>query len=271
MAATSAVLDETEDSTSKKPGKEILREEVLQGLKSLEMPTPQLFVSSLRAGLELGFSLLGIAFAITLAGDSLPRVARELLVANAYTIGFLFVVLGRSELFTEQTTLALLPILHRLAGLSALLRLWGVVFAGNLIGGAIFAAVAVWLGPRLGMIEPHAFTEAATEMTRHHAGVIVVSGILAGWLMGLLSWLVSAARDTISQVVVVWIITTVIGLFGLHHVMVASAEVLAGVFTDPALTLADFARVVLWATAGNALGGFFFAMLVTLSHSSEKE
>ena len=87
-------------------------------------------------------------------------------------------------------------------------------------------AVAVWLGPALGVIEPHAFTEAATRMTRHDPGVIVVSGILAGWLMGLLSWLVSASRDTISQVAIVGIITTVIGLVGLHHVMVAAAEVL---------------------------------------------
>jgi formate/nitrite transporter FocA (FNT family) len=41
--------------------------------------------------------------------------------------GFLFVILGRSELFTEHTTLAVLPVLDGRASLRQLGRLWGLI------------------------------------------------------------------------------------------------------------------------------------------------
>ncbi len=260
-----------DEEESKKPAQEILREEIVQGLKTLESPPLRVFVSALGAGLEIGFSLLLMATVLTLVGDELPRPVRELLVANAYSIGFLFVVLGRSELFTEQTTLAVLPVLHGRAGTWALARLWAVVYVGNLLGATAFAAAVSWFGPAFGSIRPHTFGELAHKMTHHDGSVILVSGILAGWLMGLLSWLVAAGRDTISQIVVVWFITTVIGLLGLHHVVAGTVEVLAAVFSGQGTTLADFGHVLLWATLGNAVGGSFFVALVKYGHAIRKD
>src|SRR4051812_19358540 len=124
-----------------------------------------------------------------------------MLVANMYAVGFLFVVLGRSELFTEQTTLAVLPVLNGQASLGDLARTWAVVYVANLIGAAAFAALTVLIGPALGVIKPVVFGEIATIMTDHPARVIFLSAVLAGWLMGLLSWLVAASRDTIGQIV----------------------------------------------------------------------
>ena len=74
---------------------------------------------------------------------SCPTPVVRLLVANMYAVGFIFVVLGRSELFTEQTTLAVLPVLGGRATVRELLRLWGVVYVANLIGAAAFAGLAV--------------------------------------------------------------------------------------------------------------------------------
>ena len=113
------------------------------------------------------------------------------------------------------------------------------------------AGLAVWIGPGLGMIDPKAFGALAHRMTDHASPDIFMSAVLAGWLMGLLSWLVAAGRDTISQIVLVGLIATVIGFVGLHHVVLGSVEVLAGVFAQQGVGAVDHARFLLWATLGN--------------------
>ena len=85
--------------------------------------------------------------------------------------------------------------------------------------------------------------------------------------MGLLSWLVAAGRDTISQIVLVWLIRTAIGFANLHHVILGTAEVLAGIFAGQGIGLTDLGRVVVWATLGNALGGAVFVALLKYGHA----
>lgn len=252
----------------KKASREILRQEILEGRAALELPVNALFVSALSAGLDIGFSLFLMAVVKTRIEKELfsPTIA-ELLVANAYAIGFIFVVLGRSELFTEQTTLAVLPVLNRKASLGALGRTWAVVYVANLIGAAAFAGLAVLIGPMLGVIEPRVFGEIATSLTAHSALAIFLGAVLAGWLMGLLSWLVAAARDTISQVALVAIIATVIGFLHLPHVVAGSVEVLAGVFAGQGVTAADYGHFLLWTTLGNVGGGTVFVALIKYGHA----
>jgi formate/nitrite transporter FocA (FNT family) len=102
---------------------------------------------------------------------------------------------------------------------------------------------------------------------QHPGTVIFSSGVLAGWLMGLLSWLVAASRETISLIVLVGLITTAIGFANLHHVVLGTVEVLAGVFAGQDVTVAQFAHFLLWATVGNILGGTLFVALIKFSHS----
>jgi formate/nitrite transporter FocA (FNT family) len=90
--------------------------------------------------------------------------------------------------------------------------------------------------------------------------------VLAGWLMGLLSWLVAASRDTISQIFIIALVTTAIGITHLHHAVVGSAEVLAGVFSGQGATLAGFGKFLLWSTLGNILGGVLFVALIKFGH-----
>ena len=246
------------ERTPKKGSPQILRHEIKEGLDALERPIAGLLVSGLSAGLDLGFSLFLMAVMLTRAEGELPKPVVAMLVANMYSLGFIFVVLGRSELFTEQTTLAVLPVLGRRASLGALLRLWVVVFAANLVGSAAFAGIATLVGPALGVIDPRVFGTIARKMTEHPSRTIFLSGMLAGWMMGLLSWLVAAGRDTISQIVVVWLITAALGFANLHHVILGSAEVLAGIFSGQGIGWSDFARFLLWATLGNILGGTVF-------------
>jgi formate/nitrite transporter FocA (FNT family) len=104
-------------------------------------------------------------------------------------------------------------------------------------------------------------------MLDHPGWVILLSAVLAGWLMGLLSWLVAASRDTISQIVIVWLVTVTIGFCHLHHSVVGTAEALAGIFSGSGVTFADFGRSLGLSTLGNALGGFFFVALIKWGHA----
>jgi formate/nitrite transporter FocA (FNT family) len=243
------------DAGEKEPQKgyeTILAQEIETGVTELERSGRGLFLSGLSAGLDVSFSLLLMAVMTTLAEGRLPEPVVEMLVANMYAVGFIFVVLGRSELFTEHTTLAVLPVLDGRASVRQLARLWGIIYASNLTGAAAFAGIAVLVGPALGVAAPEAFGKIAQTVTGHPPWVMVASAILAGWLMGLMSWLV---------------ITVSIGFLHLNHVVVGTTEVLAGLFAGQGITLLGFGRFLVLTTFGNALGGFIFVALIKYGHA----
>jgi formate/nitrite transporter FocA (FNT family) len=255
------------EESLKKSAEQILKSEISEGVSAIERTGLALFISGLSAGLDVGFSVLLMAVMWTLAEGHLSSPVVAILMANMYSVGFIFVVIGRSELFTEQTTLAVLPVLAGRASVLSLLRTWAIILLANLIGAAIFAAIAAFVAPSLKVASVAAFGHIAARMTQHSSGIIFSSAVLAGWLMGLLSWLVAAARDTISQIAIVWIITTTIGFAGLHHVVLGSVEVLAGLFLHQGAQLFDYGNFLLWAALGNIVGGVIFVALIKYGHA----
>lgn len=246
---------------------EILEAEIVQGLHELRREPGGLLLSGLSAGLDVGFSLLLMAVMYTAVHDQFSTGLTRILMANMYAIGFIFVILGRSELFTEHTTLAVFPVLGGRARVGSVARLWGLVYVSNVVGAAFFAALAAWIAPALGIADSMAFTTIAEHLVEHDWWIIFVSAGLAGWLMGLLSWLVNAARDTISRIVIVWLVTAGIGFARLHHSIVGTVEVLAGVFGGVGIGFSDFVQFLLWSTIGNAVGGLFFVAVIKYSHA----
>lgn len=244
----------------------ILEQHLSQAQDEIERKAGGLFLSGLSAGLDLGFGPFLMAVASTLTRDELSHAASRILVSLCYTVGFVFVIVGRSALFTEQTTSAVLPVLARRASFGQLLRLWGIVLGANLIGAALISAVIAHLGPRLGIAEPGAFGEVAGRLLNHSWGVMLISGIAAGWLMGLLSWLVIASRETISQVAVIVMTTFVIGIGGFHHSIAGTIEVLAAVFAHAGATLSDYGVFIVLSVIGNAIGGAVFVALLKFGH-----
>jgi len=206
-----------------------------------------------------------MAVLLTLVQDSWPHAAIKMLLANAYAVGFILVVMGRSTLFTERTMSAVLPVLARKARPAQLLRLWCLALAANLAGGAAVAATIGLFGPAMHVVEPRALAEIAQQLTVQSWWVTLVSAVLAGWLMGLMTWLVTASRDSTAQIVIVWMIASVIGVIGLHHSIAGTIEVLMGVFAGQA-TFADYLQFIVWAIVGNAIGGSCFVALLKFGH-----
>jgi formate/nitrite transporter FocA (FNT family) len=252
------------------PYRQILRHEMDDALREFDRPRSGLLMSGLSAGLDIGFGPLLMAVYLTLGPTDPGGPTSRLVLAGLYSIGFLAVVIGRSELFTEHTTMAVLPVLAGDATFRQLLEVWSLVWVGNLAGVLGFSALISFFGPELGIVEPAALEEVASVLTGHSWWVIFVSAVLAGWMMGLLTWLVGAAKETISQILIVVIIAGAIGFVGLHHSIAGSVEVLFGVFTGSS-GLEFFFVFLVWATIGNAVGGSVFVALLKYAHVVRSE
>ena len=244
----------------------ILEQQTSRAEEELRRPAIALFMSGVTAGPDVGFGPFAMAINSTLFEGVLPHAAITFINANLYSIGFIFVVVGYSALFTEQTASAIQPVLSRRAGAGALLRLWGIVLTANVVGTAVFSAMAAVLGPALGVVDQGVFGDMAHRLLAKPWWVMLLSGVTAGWLMGLLAWLVTASRDTISQIACVWLATMLIGLGGLHHSVAGTVEILMGVFSGEVEDSASYFVFLLWSVIGNAFGGVVFVAGLKYSH-----
>jgi len=258
--------DITEALNQPKKINEILDEQIESALHEHNRSNQDLFLSAISAGLEVGFSVFLMAAIFSLFNGVIHPSFLHVMIALAYPLGFIFVVIGRSELFTEHTTLAVIPVLNRNASIKSLLVLWGVVYIGNLLGGYLFGYILSVLPERLHAINAGAFYNLAEKLVNHPWHIILGSGILAGWLMGLLSWLVTSAQETISRIIIIILITSVIGIGGLHHSIVGSIEVFTAVITSEQIGWSNYLHVQTWATLGNIVGGVVFVAFIKFSH-----
>ena len=245
----------------------ILEQQVEEGLMALRRPVSGQFISGLSCGLDLGigmFMLFAVHTAITGYYDE-PTM--EFVTSSAYTFGFIFVILGRLELFTEHTTLAVLPVLTDRASLDELGVLWVVVLVSNLVGGALFSLVAVYAGPALGVIEPASFTKIGHTFIKLTPLATFTGAVFAGWLMGLLSWILTSAQDTISRLFTIFIVTLTIGFSHLPHCVAGNIEVLTGLLAGGDYTVADYVVFEVLAILGNVVGGVVFVALFMYGHT----
>ncbi|HEY5462760.1 MAG TPA: formate/nitrite transporter family protein [Hanamia sp.] len=260
-------IKEPEEQKPQKSQQLILKHTEEAALTQLNRTPLGLMLSGLSAGLDIGFSVLMMAVVLVLFHGVFPAPVVQFLVANMYSLGFMFVVLGRSELFTEHTTLAILPVLQGLTPVKKLLRLWIIVYFSNIVGGLIFALILSYLANNVHLLQSWSLAKISNDLSAHSWMALLISAALAGWLMGLLAWLVAAARETISQIIIIWIITTCIGLAGLAHSIVGNIEVSAGLFNGN-ISFIQYINFLVPVTLGNIIGGVFFVGILKFSHTS---
>jgi formate-nitrite transporter family protein len=236
--------------------------EVVQAVSELRRPWLALFMSGVIAGAAVGVAVPLLAMLVADLGGMPESFATRLLFGSAYAAGFALAILARTDLFTEYTTIAIFPVLTGASRLRSLARLWGLVYAGNMVGALLAAAAVVGMGRMLHLFEARDLVLLAEDLAQHSSWAILLSAVIAGWLMGLLAWLIAGGRDTTSQILFIWIIGTLIGLFGLHHAITGAVELFAAGLADPSVRFGDVARVVFWTTLGNALGGVVFAVVI---------
>lgn len=219
-----------------------------------------LFLSGLAAGLSIGLSFVARA-ALTAAtpGDTTGLVGNLL-----YPVGFLLIVQGRYQLFTENTLTPVTLVMTRIASLPLLLRVWGIVLAANLIGAA---ALALLLS-QTGVFSPEA-KEVARGFGEHALHVphddLFWKAVIAGWIVASMVWLTHAARDTITRFFTIFVLMYLIPSADLFHCIIGACEVLFLVFQGLA-GLGESAAFVGVVVAGNTAGG---VLLVAILNSAQ--
>lgn len=241
---------------------EIIRE---AGEEELARTNSSLLWSGLAAGLSMGFNLVCLG----LFKFHLPDASWTPLIQSfGYTVGFIIVILGKQQLFTENTITSVIPLLSKrsMICLYGVARIWGLVLVANLIGTAIFAALA-YHAPLTTPDLHEPFLELSLHAIDGSFLELASQGVLAGWLIALMVWLLPAAGS--ARVFVILLITYVIGLGGFAHIIAGSVEAFYALFAGK-LSLAGyvfgyFTPVLL----GNVIGGT--ALVAIVNHAQVRD
>ena len=217
--------DEDAEQRAAPPGAVVYKAIRHEGEDELQRPTSALAWSGLAAGLSMGFSFLVQA----MLHSHLPDTEwRPLVSSLGYSVGFLIVILGRQQLFTENTLTVILPLLLRRdkATFRNVVRLWTVVLLANLVGALLFAFVL----ERTSLLDDpvkRALVQTAEAAFNNEFWVTVLRGIFAGWLIAMMVWLLPFAEA--ARVWVIIIVTYIVGLANFSHVIAGSVEAGGGV------------------------------------------
>lgn len=223
-----------------------------------------LFFSGFTAGIAITLTFMGFA----LGNAEFP--GNPFLAALLYPIGFVYIILGRYQLFTENTLPPVKLVLTRLASIPLLLRVWGVVLSANIAGAAFGALILA----KTGVLPPEVLDAGARFAERGVATPwwdAFFKALFAGWLVAGVVWLGYAARDTTSRLLMVYGVFYAIGVLDLFHVVTTAADVSFAAFRGGGASLATMiGRFWLPVLLGNTAGGVLVFTLVSYAQSSKQ-
>jgi len=270
------MADGTSQNESKEPGtgtveelkaanaQELHRAVREEGQEELERPVSALFWSGAAAGLAVTASLIAEG---AIASHVPPGPTRPLLIALGYPIGFVMVILGRMQLFTESTVTAMIPLVTSPSwdALGRTLRLWVVVLLANCIGTAL--ATGAFAGLGLGDASLDAgMIEVSMKITEHGALETFFNAVPAGFLIAIVAWSLPNAREQAFQVI--FGIVYVVAIGGFSHSVVGSSEAFLLLWTGKIGIGGVFAFLVP-AVLGNLFGGA--GLFAVLAHAQVRE
>ncbi|MCM5703589.1 formate/nitrite transporter family protein [Larsenimonas salina] len=232
----------------------------IDGEKELERDTFALMWSAIAAGISMSASMMAKGVLHT---HLPPDSGVSFLIENlGYTLGFIIVILARQQLFTENTVTAVLPAMSHpnLKNLICLLRLWGVVLLGNIVGAGLAAFTFLHL-PMFTTEVSESFVTIGEHVMENSAFEMFAKGIVAGWLIATLVWVMPSVEQ--AKVWIILIVTYFVAIGEFTHIIVGSSEVLYLVF-DGKATWGDFLfHFGLPTLFGNIMGGTFIFALIS--------
>lgn len=222
----------------------------------------QLALSGLAAGFAITLTFLGHAVGAAVSGN-------VFIAAVLYPVGFVYIILGRYQLFTENTLPPVALVLVRRASVPLLLQIWVVVLAGNVVGAGLGALVLA----KGGVFSPEtaqAAVEFGTQALETGWWALFFKAVFAGWLVAGVVWLEHAARDTISRFALVYLAFYTISAGKLYHVVVAACDALYLVFAGEAGLIAVTTEFWIPVLLGNTLGSVVLVTLLNYGQTQER-
>jgi formate/nitrite transporter FocA (FNT family)/rubrerythrin len=247
-----------------KEASEIFKASVEVGQARLKRSWLEMSMSGLIAGMNVTFGIIASSY---VAGATAPLVGADvakILGALFFPIGFMFLMIGKSELFTENFLVPVTAVIAKRGGILELLKLWSLTLIGNMAGIFIFALV---IAGSLNQIVPsfvvnHIHGVANSYMDRTPF-VMILSAIFAGWLITLMTWLLIASSGTLARIFIIWVVGFMIYLNSFSHIVVASSEILIAINTGSHISYISWLYGYVPLTLlGNMIGGLFFVTIL---------
>jgi formate-nitrite transporter family protein len=236
------------------------------GDEEMERPVTSLWWSGVSAGLSISFSLLAQA----ILEMHLPDTPWRPLVAGfGYCVGFLMVILGRQQLFTESTITAVLPVLSKVswASIWGMGRMWLIVLIANLTG-TLFAALFCTFTPVL----PADLLAGMLEISRALLGLgwwsMAFRGVTSGFLIAAMVWMIPSAEN--AKFVVITLMTYLIAIGGFTHIVAGSMEAHMLVLNGEWEWWQMLGRFLLPVLLGNMIGGTALFALISYAQVMEE-
>src|SRR3954468_14966374 len=206
---------------------QVWEDSVDEGRRRVDRGPGALLATGFVGGIDV---MLGVMMLVVVSGGLaavMPEDTAHPLASTVFGIGFVFIVGGRSELFTENFLVPVSAVVNGDRGIFRLARLWVLTLVGNLAG--LFAMSA--MSTRAGLVPVSALDAAAkVSLTFGQRDFVaaLLSGIVAGTVMTLMTWLVHAARDASSRVLIALAVGFVLAAPSLNHAVVSVGEMLLG-------------------------------------------
>ena len=222
---------------------------------------------------ELFFSALAGGFAITLTfmiyASMTSKTDSPVVASLLYPIGFIYIILGGYQLYTENTLPPVALTIERLASVPAMLRQWIIVLFGNFAGGVFGALILAYTG----VFSPEAAI-AAIDISQKGIETpfwdLFFKAGFAGLIVAGVVWLDYSARDTISRFFLVYIAFLMIPLADLFHVVVSFTELMYLFFLGETSLLSGMFGFVLPVLLGNTIGGVVLVTVVNFFQTTEE-
>jgi formate/nitrite transporter FocA (FNT family) len=233
--------------------------------QELRRPARSLAISGLAGGITMGLTGLATAIARAELGTS---GFGHFITTLLYPIGFIAVILGRAQLFTENTLYPVALVLSERRHYLATLRLWIIVLVCNCLVTLAFAALAV----RTDALQPKyvdSLSALGLEIANHSLSAIFWSAIIGGWIIALVAWLVSASHSISGSMLLIWLLAFVVGLGHFAHCVASSGEVLSAVLHHQ-LPAVMYFRWLWPAVLGNIIGGVGLVTLLEYGQTAEE-
>jgi formate/nitrite transporter FocA (FNT family) len=236
----------------------IWRSGIDEGKRRLDRGSAALLATGIVGGFDVLVGLLVLCVGIGSLGAAMPYEPAHLLASLFFGIAFVHIVLGRSELFTENFLIPVSAVIERRSGILSLGRLWLLTLIGNLIALTILA----WVFSRAGIVPPETRTAAgklANTIVDRDVGPALLSAIVAGIVMTTFTWMAAAAETDVTRVIVALLIGFVLIAPSLNHSIVGFGELAFGIAADEThATVGQAGYHFAIAVVGNLIGGLLF-------------
>lgn len=242
----------------------IWQESVDEGERRVTRSLAGLLATGIVGGLDVMLGIVGLTVVSGAFEAVLPEESAHVVGSLAFGIGFVLLIVGRSELFTENFLVPITTVISTRRRLGSVIRLWAGTLVGNLLALIGLAALL----SHAGLVPPSALDSAsslAETFAQRDFLSALFSAIVAGALMTLLTWLAHAADSDVSRMGIAFLIGFLLAAPSLNHAVVSVGEMAFGLFANRgSAEWIDLAQNFPVAVLGNLIGGMAFVTATRL-------